>query len=67
MVDQELVASLEKQISEQGDKVRQLKSNKAEKTLITPEVELLLELKKKLSLATGQPAPAAGGKKGKKK
>ena len=65
--DKELVASLEKQISEQGDKVRQLKTNKAEKADIDVEVALLLDLKKKLSLASGQPLPQSSGKKGKKK
>jgi len=65
--DKELVANLEKQISEQGDKVRQLKTNKAEKADIDVEVALLLDLKKKLSLASGQPLPQSSGKKGKKK
>ena len=65
--DKELMASLERQIGEQGDKVRELKSAKAEKSAIDAEVALLLDLKKKLSIASGIPLPAAGGKKGKKK
>ena len=51
--------------------VRELKTNKAEKSIIDAEVAKLLALKKQLALAQGQdPTPAAGGggkKKGKKK
>ena len=47
--------------------MRQLKTNKAEKADIDVEVALLLDLKKKLSLASGQPLPQSSGKKGKKK
>ena len=65
--DKELVASLEKQVAEQGDKVRELKGNKAEKAAIDAEVALLLDLKKKLSIASGVPLSAPSGKKGKKK
>ena len=60
--DKELVASLEKQVAEQGDKVRELKGNKAD-----VEVALLLDLKKKLSITPGVPLLAPSGKKGKKK
>ena len=63
----ESAANLERKISEQGVKVRELKTNKAEKSLVEAEVALLLDLKKKLSIATGQPIPQSGGKKGKKK
>ena len=60
-------ANLELQVAEQGDKVRQLKGNKAEKAAVDAEVALLLDLKKKLSLASGQPLQQPSGKKGKKK
>ena len=63
----ETPADLEQKISEQGLKVRELKTNKAEKSLVDAEVAVLLDLKKKLSIATGQPLPQPGGKKGKKK
>lgn len=50
----------------QGDKVRALKAQKVEKSVIGEEVAKLLELKKQLSLAEGKnPEPAA--QKGKKK
>ena len=65
--DPALVASLEAQVAQQGDKVRQLKTNKAEKAVVDVEVKLLLDLKKKLSLASGEPASQPSGKKGKKK
>jgi len=65
--DKELISSLEKQVAEQGDKVRQLKTSKAEKSAIDTEVALLLDLKKKLTIVSGQPLPQPGGKKGKKK
>ena len=58
---------LEKKISEQGAKVRELKTNKAEKSAVDAEVAILLDLKKQLSIATGQPLSQSGGKKGKKK
>ena len=50
--------------------MRELKTNKAEKSLVDTEVAKLLDLKKQLALAQGQdPAASAGGgkKKGKKK
>ena len=60
--------SLESQVADQGDKVRQLKTNKVEKAILDVEVALLLDLKKRLSLATGQPvSQPSSGKKGKKK
>ena len=66
-VDPALVASLESQVAQQGDKVRQLKTSKAEKAVVDVEVKLLLDLKKKLSLASGEPVSQPSGKKGKKK
>lgn len=53
-------------VAEQGDKVRALKAQKAEKSVITAEVTKLLELKKELSLAEGknpEPTPQKGKKK----
>lgn len=41
--------SLEKAIQEQGDKVRRLKASTKDKALWTPEVNVLLDLKKKLA------------------
>ena len=52
------VAQLEKDISLQGDVVRKLKADKADKKVIDEAVAKLLDLKKQLSAATGQ-APAA--------
>lgn len=54
----------------QGNKVRDLKTNKAEKVVVDSEVAKLLELKKKLAIAQGQDPDAViggGKKKGKKK
>ena len=54
----------------QGDKVRSLKSSKADKSVVDGAVAGLLDLKRQLALAQGlDPAAAAGGggKKGKKK
>ena len=65
--DPAIVASLESQVAQQGDKVRQLKTSKAEKAVVDVEVKLLLDLKKKLSLASGEPVSQPSGKKGKKK
>ena len=65
--DKELASKLEKDVAEQGDKVRQLKTDKAEKAVIDVEVKKLIELKKQFSAALGQPEGAVGGKKGKKK
>ncbi|XP_063391660.1 methionine--tRNA ligase, cytoplasmic [Cydia fagiglandana] len=43
------VASLEKAIAEQGDKVRKLKASTKDKAVWTPEVNVLLDLKKRLA------------------
>ncbi|KAK5608807.1 Methionine--tRNA ligase, cytoplasmic, partial [Crenichthys baileyi] len=64
--DPENAKQLAKAVAEQGDKVRALKSQKAEKDLITAEVSKLLDLKKQLALAEGknpEPAPQKGKKK----
>ena len=65
--DKELATKLEKEVAEQGEKVRQLKTDKAEKAVIDVEVKRLIDLKKQLGVALGQPEVAPGGKKGKKK
>ena len=44
---------LSNRISEQGDKVRKLKSDKAEKSVITAEIKNLLELKAEFKKVTG--------------
>ncbi|VDI11987.1 Hypothetical predicted protein [Mytilus galloprovincialis] len=64
------VDRLTDEVTKQGLVVRDLKSKKAEKSLIDSQVAKLLDLKKRLALAGGQnPQEAAGGgkKKGKKK
>ncbi|ESO85667.1 hypothetical protein LOTGIDRAFT_229481 [Lottia gigantea] len=63
------IASITDQVTKQGEVVRELKTQKAEKSKIDKEVALLLDLKKKLSLAQGiDPATASSNKKkGKKK
>merc|ERR1739844_347930 len=60
-----IIAELEAQVAAQGNKVREVKASKAEKSLVDAEVKLQLELK--LAAAQGTPAAASGGKKGKKK
>lgn len=47
-------ASLDKDIREQGDKIRQLKQSKADKGIITAEVNKLLKLKEAFKTASGQ-------------
>ncbi|XP_023180935.1 methionine--tRNA ligase, cytoplasmic isoform X1 [Xiphophorus maculatus] len=64
--DPEKAKQLAEAVAEQGDKVRALKSQKAEKAIITAEVSKLLDLKKQLALAEGkspEPAPQKGKKK----
>jgi len=53
------VETLEKQIAEQGNVVRELKAAKAEKAAITAEVAKLLDLKKQLAAAQGSDSSAA--------
>jgi len=53
--DKELATKLEKEVAEQGDKVRQLKTDKAEKAVIDVEVKKLIDLKKQHGVALGQP------------
>merc|ERR1719153_337349 len=67
--DAGVIAELEAQVAAQGNKVREVKASKAEKSMVDAEVKLLLELKQKLAAAQGTPAAATEGKggKGKKK
>ncbi|XP_036955606.1 methionine--tRNA ligase, cytoplasmic [Acanthopagrus latus] len=65
-VDPEKAKQLTQAVAEQGDKVRALKTQKADKAVITAEVTKLLDLKKQLALAEGkspEPAPQKGKKK----
>ncbi|XP_074525599.1 methionine--tRNA ligase, cytoplasmic isoform X2 [Halichoeres trimaculatus] len=65
-VDPEKAKQLTQAVAEQGEKVRTLKAQKAEKAVITAEVAKLLDLKKQLALAEGkspEPAPQKGKKK----
>ncbi|KAG0418197.1 hypothetical protein HPB47_005035 [Ixodes persulcatus] len=48
------VQNLDRQIQAQGDKIRVLKSNKAAKDVLDPEIKLLLQLKADFKSATGQ-------------
>ncbi|KAI1899967.1 hypothetical protein AGOR_G00067380 [Albula goreensis] len=64
--DPERAKQLAQEVAEQGDKVRNLKAQKVEKSVITAEVSKLLELKKQLALAEGktpEPTPQKGKKK----
>ncbi|XP_037108694.1 methionine--tRNA ligase, cytoplasmic isoform X1 [Syngnathus acus] len=64
--DPEKARQLTQAVAEQGEKVRALKAQKAEKAAITAEVSKLLELKKQLTLAEGkspEPTPVKGKKK----
>ncbi|XP_024936533.1 bifunctional glutamate/proline--tRNA ligase isoform X2 [Cephus cinctus] len=45
---------INEEITKQGDKVRQLKSSKAEKNIIDQEIKILLNLKSKYKTETGQ-------------
>ncbi|XP_060525043.1 bifunctional glutamate/proline--tRNA ligase [Cylas formicarius] len=49
-----LATDLLQQISDHGNKVRELKTNKADKTVIDAEVKTLLELKEQYKARTGQ-------------
>lgn len=55
----EAINQLSALADEQGEKVRTMKASGADKALIKVEVDLLLEFKKHLALATGQPLPSA--------
>jgi len=57
------VEELEDKISIQGVKVRKLKEAKVEKSELQPEINLLLELKSKLSIVKGLPTDDGQKKK----
>lgn len=62
----ELVKKLEEEILSQGEKLRDLKLT-GDKSVWQPELDILLKLKAKLSMASGKPLAAPGkGKSGKK-
>ncbi|XP_029646990.1 methionine--tRNA ligase, cytoplasmic [Octopus sinensis] len=62
------VDTLNQLVTEQGLKVRELKANKAEKSVIDGEVAKLLDLKRQLALKQGiDPASLGNKKKNKKK
>ncbi|KAM6927493.1 methionine--tRNA ligase, cytoplasmic [Xenentodon cancila] len=65
-VDPEKAKQLAEAVTEQGEKVRALKAQKAEKDVIAAEVSKLLDLKKQLALAEGK-NPEPSSQKGKKK
>uniref|UniRef100_A0A8B9IL25 Methionine--tRNA ligase, cytoplasmic n=1 Tax=Anser cygnoides TaxID=8845 RepID=A0A8B9IL25_ANSCY len=64
--DPQLIQELTEQVAKQGNHVRQLKANKAEKAQVDSEVAKLLELKKQLALAEGK-SPEILVPKGKRK
>ncbi|GAB1609435.1 methionine--tRNA ligase, cytoplasmic-like [Argonauta hians] len=62
------IATLNQLVTDQGLKVRQLKTDKAEKSLIDAEVAKLLDLKRQLALKQGiDPATLSSGNKKKSK
>ncbi|XP_062603624.1 methionine--tRNA ligase, cytoplasmic-like isoform X3 [Saccostrea cucullata] len=65
-VDSKEVERLTEAVAQQGLKVRDLKSQKAEKSQIDSEVAVLLDLKRQLAVAQGQDPEALTGGKGKK-
>ncbi|XP_022343888.2 methionine--tRNA ligase, cytoplasmic-like [Crassostrea virginica] len=54
------VQKLTDEVAAQGNIVRELKAQKAEKAVINEEVAKLLALKKRLTAMTGEPVPAGG-------
>lgn len=51
------------EVAKQGNIVRELKAQKADKNQVAAEVAKLLDLKKKLALAEGKPIEVPKGKK----
>lgn len=62
-VDPERAKQLTQAVAEQGDKVRALKAQKADKAVINAEVAKLLDLKKQLAAAEGKTSEPAPQKK----
>lgn len=60
------VDDLEALVSQQGEKVRKMKSSGVDKAIWQGEVQTLLDLKKKLALAKGEPDPSTEKNKKKK-
>ncbi|XP_017471733.1 PREDICTED: methionine--tRNA ligase, cytoplasmic [Rhagoletis zephyria] len=60
------VKELEQRITQQGEKVRQLKAA-GDASVWKPEVDVLLQMKKELATLTGAPQPTVQGKNKKKK
>ncbi|KAJ8259435.1 hypothetical protein GJAV_G00169230 [Gymnothorax javanicus] len=63
--DHKRAQQLAQEVAQQGERVRALKAQKAEKGTVTAEVTKLLELKRQLALAEGrspEPAPQKGKK-----
>lgn len=54
---------LEALVTQQGEKVRKMKSGGVDKAIVQGEVNILLDLKKKLALAKGEPEPTVKTKK----
>ncbi|KAK3736631.1 hypothetical protein QZH41_005599 [Actinostola sp. cb2023] len=64
------IDKLQSEVTAQGEKIRGLKANKADKAVIDAEVVRLLDMKKQFALAQGKDpnsAPSKGKKKTKKK
>ncbi|XP_041459486.1 methionine--tRNA ligase, cytoplasmic-like [Lytechinus variegatus] len=61
------VERLTAEVTAQGEKVRKLKGEKADKTVVDAEVKLLLDFKRKLAIASGQDPDATTKSKGKNK
>lgn len=57
------IQALTEEVTKQGNIVRELKAQKADKNQIAAEVAKLLDLKKQLALAEGKPLETPKGKK----
>lgn len=64
--DQVTEVDLEALVAQQGEKVRKMKSGGVDKAIWQGEVNILLEMKKKLALTKGQPDPTEKPNKKKK-
>lgn len=60
---QQQIQALMDEVAKQGNIVRELKAQKADKNQVAAEVAKLLDLKKKLALAEGKPLEVPKGKK----
>lgn len=57
------IQTLTDEVTKQGNVVRELKAQKADKNQVAAEVAKLLDLKKQLALAEGKPIETPKGKK----